>query len=320
MQTWGSMIDGNPVMHLPEFIRGMNEMFDDTQIVKKIALIRWHFRSEAFRICTCAVTQLAFLLHSPISRTLFQWFNCRQIGNRSFVRVDFKVECYSSRHRTYMLLVVPLVLLFCLGLPLIVAVFLFMNRKHLHSPNVKSRMGWLYNRYTVGSEWWDIHELVRKLILCCALLFFDEALLRFAVAVVVSILSLVSLNRWHPHKNVHIFAVAELAFLGTALRYVATLAMLVEQNDRSYIGWFIISVDVAVFGCALVAVSVITANLVRKARSGWAQEEAHMQEKIATRSKSLWQSSQVADAFSKEDDIALRKRIKKIGLHTLAKL
>ena len=116
--------------------------------------------------------------------------------------------------------------------------------------------------------------------------------MRFAVSVTVSVLALVSLNRWHPHKNPRIFAVAELAFLGTALSYVGTLAMLVEDKGNyddklTYIGYFTMSVDFIVFGFALGAIFVISLNMLMKARSGWAQEELRIKGTLQKRSKSV---------------------------------
>jgi hypothetical protein len=303
-RRWGEAGGGsdsrNLIVRLPEFVRGINETYQG-QIVKKLVLIRWRLRNESFRICTCTIAQVAFLLHSPISRTLFQWFNCRRLGFRSFVRVDFTTECYGTRHVAHSLLVVSLILLFCVGLPVLVASILFANRKHLRAPSVRSRIGWLYTRYTVGSEWWDIHELLRKLVLCCVIMFINSALLRFAVAITLSVLSLVSLNRWHPHKNKKIFAVAEMAFFGTVMRYVSTLAMLVEENEDSYIGWFIVSVDLSVFSCAIAAVTLITMNLAQKARSSWAKAEAGVRNKMVTREHSFWAVAQTKTAMSKKE-------------------
>merc|ERR1712100_993636 len=123
-RRWGEAGGGsdsrNLIVRLPEFVRGINETYQG-QIVKKLVLIRWRLRNESFRICTCTIAQVAFLLHSPISRTLFQWFNCRRLGFRSFVRVYFTTECYGTRHVAHSLLVVSLILLFCVGLPVLVA-------------------------------------------------------------------------------------------------------------------------------------------------------------------------------------------------------
>merc|ERR1712224_622461 len=138
--------------------------------------VRWQMHTDSFRTCTAVVAQLFFMLHAPVSRTLFQWFNCRRIGGKhAYVRSDLSTRCFTPEYLSYSwAVVVPLLLVFCLGLPLFMIAFLFRNRKHLRTPKIMSRVGWLYSRYRPGTEFWDIHELLRKLVLCCALIFVGE--------------------------------------------------------------------------------------------------------------------------------------------------
>ena len=59
-----------------------------------------------------------------------------------------------------------MLLFFTFGLPLTVSGLLFAKRKSLYNPKVHAMMGFLYARFQNGSEFWEIHEVVRK----CALM------------------------------------------------------------------------------------------------------------------------------------------------------
>ena len=62
-------------------------------------------------------------------------------------------------------LIVGFVMGFAIGLPLALSVVLFSNREQLHTPRVMETYGFLYDSYHRGTEFWDIHELVRRMSL-----------------------------------------------------------------------------------------------------------------------------------------------------------
>ena len=57
---------------------------------------------------------------------------------------------------------------FALLLPFSLAAEFVMNRKDLHSARTKSKIGWLYSRFVKGAEFWEVHEIMRKMLLTTA--------------------------------------------------------------------------------------------------------------------------------------------------------
>ena len=74
------------------------------------------------------------------------------------------------------------------------------NHKKLHTPEVRHKFGFLYAPFNRGGEYWEIHEVFRKLILTGLLVFIPESS-RPPVAIVVSVMSVASLNYVKPHKK-----------------------------------------------------------------------------------------------------------------------
>ena len=50
---------------------------------------------------------------------------------------------------------------------------LFFNRKALYNPKIHAIMGFLYARFQKGSEFWEMHEVVRKCALMGLVSFFN---------------------------------------------------------------------------------------------------------------------------------------------------
>lgn len=111
-------------------------------------------RSRFLHTCACARThaQLAFILHSPISRTAFQWFRCRQIGDKYYVEADFSTVCWvlnpssdeweiDAAYQTSSIIAGLIIMFFSLGLPIAILSYLGKERSSLRSPRVVARVG-----------------------------------------------------------------------------------------------------------------------------------------------------------------------------------
>ena len=109
---------------------------------------------------------LLFLMHAPVSQRLFYYFSCNQVGEKKYLVQDYSIVCGENKHVVFAPFVVVMLLFFTCGLPLTVSGLLFAKRKSLYNPKVHAMMGFLYARFQTGSEFWEIHEVVRK----CALM------------------------------------------------------------------------------------------------------------------------------------------------------
>ena len=88
------------------------------------------------------------------------------MGEKKFLVQDYSIECGSEGYTVFAAYVVFMLVVFTFGLPLLVSGMLLINRKALYNPKVHATIGFLYARFQKGSEFWEMHEVLRK----CALM------------------------------------------------------------------------------------------------------------------------------------------------------
>ena len=222
-----------------------------------------------------------FLLHAPLSQRGFYFFACTDIGGKLFLRSDYSIECYTMKHNTFIPVAVGFLLFFSFLFPLLILLQLCRHRKRLHTPEIRHRFGFLYASFNRGGEYWEIHEVFRKMILT-GLLVFIPGTSRAAVAIVVSVLSVASLNYVKPHKNDLVFWVAQGSFVITTFKYLSVILLSARKttNNRvddatnfkqtsDVVGVLLIFLDVvfmAVSFFAVIAVLLVLRSVLAKER------------------------------------------------------
>merc|ERR1711865_497739 len=137
----------------------------------------------------------------------------------------------------------------------------YLKRNNLYRPAVLQEIGFLYGRYNVGSEGWEIVVLIRKLMLT-GLLVYLPAMSRTAAGVMVCVWAVAFLNYYEPHKNRHIFWLCNLSYVLQTCKYLATTfeqprnegGELEDERGARIMGYLLISMDVAVFVGAMYCV------------------------------------------------------------------
>ena len=76
--------------------------------------------------------------------------------------------------------------------------------KKLHTPRVKTRLGFLYARFRHGAEFWELVSLVRKMSLCGLLVFLPETA-RAVMAIMICLANVAMLNMYQAPKNRIVF-------------------------------------------------------------------------------------------------------------------
>ena len=104
-----------------------------------------------------------FLMHAPVSQRLFYYFACVDVGGRLFLQTDYSLECYQGGHAAFAPFVAVYILLFTVYFPLAILRRMCKHRKHLRAPKTVQQFGFLYANFTIGGEFWELHEIYRKL-------------------------------------------------------------------------------------------------------------------------------------------------------------
>ncbi len=77
----------------------------------------WNFQSK-FSHALNTTVQILLLVHTPVTRMVFQYFNCHPIHSKSFLKADYSIECWVGSYNSFLFYVILIGGLFTIGFPL----------------------------------------------------------------------------------------------------------------------------------------------------------------------------------------------------------
>ena len=96
----------------------------------------------------------------------FGMFSCRFVGSnrdKMYLMADFEEPCFEGRHAIYAIFVgASQIILYALGLPLLVFVFLWRHRNELNKPVVRFRYGLFFAGFRKKKYYWECIVALRK--------------------------------------------------------------------------------------------------------------------------------------------------------------
>ena len=115
-----------------------------------------------------SIVLMLFLFYPTLVKLTLSMLKCPSIGTgnerRMFLMADLQEPCFTGRHEAYMfLLTIPQLVCYVLGLPLIAAILIFRNKKHLYETSFSTRYSLLYIGYRKDREWWELVVALRKI-------------------------------------------------------------------------------------------------------------------------------------------------------------
>ena len=223
-------------------------------------LLTAHRRSSIISNSLSGATQLLLLAHTPVSRKVFQFFHCNELGHKKLLRADYNIDCRSAEYYSFMSLVIAVMVGFTIGLPAVISFYLFRHRKNLYSTKTNQRIGWLYDPFVRGAEFWQVHDLLMKMILTGMLIYVPPTS-RAGIAILVCVVACCNLNYFQPHKNKVLFWLSEISFITTLSKYTVALLLSSSYNDQNeiqIIGTLLIVLD---FGFMISSVLAILISL-----------------------------------------------------------
>ena len=119
-------------------------------------LIKWTLRKNIVASSLSGATQLLMLAHTPVSRKVFQYFDCNTMSGRRLLRADYDINCNSAGYYAFMPVVLIVLVGFIVALPGVISFYLWRHRKELYSTSVYQTIGWLYESYVRGAEFWQV--------------------------------------------------------------------------------------------------------------------------------------------------------------------
>lgn len=115
-----------------------------------------------------------FLLYPGLCSRVFSFFACREVGGYHYLLADFSLGCGPSDKRwlKYLPFVISAVLGLALGIPAFFFALVWRNRLKLRSPKTTFAFGFLYEAYTHADWWFEMVDMLQKLLLTSVLMLF----------------------------------------------------------------------------------------------------------------------------------------------------
>jgi hypothetical protein len=151
-----------------------------------------------------------FLTYPYISSNVLSFFACRTVDGQAYMTVDYNLNCYDDKWKSFVGGVVTMVLVYPIGVPLLFAVLLFRNRHRLQETKTLVSMGFLYEAYNDNAWWFELVDTLHKLFLSSLLRFFPrEYQMPVALCVVLAHTCVILIGRPYLRQGddkLHIFA------------------------------------------------------------------------------------------------------------------
>ena len=258
-----------------------------------------------------------FLIHAPVSMRLMMFFSCIQVGGRQFLSEDYRIECNVGVHSDFKTFAYGGIILFTIGLPFTLLFRLYVHRNELYKPHVREFYGFLYAPFTRGAEFWEIHELLRKLFLTGFIVFIPTVVGRIAACIYVSVTAATSLAYFIPHKNKIVFRVASISYYMSTSKYLVACLVLFSRDgeyklDSTMLGFFLIVADGMFLGSAIASGVYIMWKKIEDIKEQEQTAEVRMKaEVVATKkiqSKYERKKSRIIKRKLKADDDIVKKK------------
>ena len=208
------------------------------------SLVKWTLRSSIVSDNLSGATQLLLLAHTPVSRKVFQYFHCNDMAGTELLRADYDIDCQSDEYFRFRYFVGGVLFSFTFLLPATISFYLYWHRKDLYSTKVHQRLGWLYDPFVRGAEFWQVHDLLMKMVLTGMLIYIPTTS-RAGVAILICVVCCCNLNYFQPHKNKLMFWLSQVSFITTTFKYTTALLLaLSTAADTVIVGYLLIFLDI----------------------------------------------------------------------------
>jgi hypothetical protein len=197
------------------------------------------------------VVQL-FFFQPSLLRLNFSVFNCLELAPGKYFMIDeMSIQCWTRRHLTFTIAVaLPSLLVWCIGVPIILAVVLTKNRSRLDEITEKLKYGFLYKGFKNKHFYWEFVIMLKKILIVSVSVFLKNVSIpvQALVAFIIIVSSYVLQVKYEPYGISHMNVVevraivvsgvtiySGLFFLTGGLSYEAKLMMFILMVFSNFV-------------------------------------------------------------------------------------
>ena len=159
-----------------------------------------------------------------------QFSNCVKIEGVMYLKADFSVLCYDEKWWSFYVVFLIVGVVYILGLPLGVFFYLYSRRNRLDRPEILHSVGWMYTPYNRNAYFWEIQEIIRKMILSGGLIVLsDFPSLQLATALIFALFFHQIHAIWKPHATKLGYHLQHVALLAVEIVYISGLLLMLKE-------------------------------------------------------------------------------------------
>jgi hypothetical protein len=173
--------------------------------------------------------------------TMFRAFSIDDIGE--VLAADFGIAFHGEEHTAMMILAVGALLIYVIGIPLLVFILLFTNRRNLYSDKInplkhtelKFELGTLYMQYDQQFYWWEVVVILHKMLMTGALVVIAPGspvqILTGASIMLAYLLLVIRTAPYVEDTDDHLIVIVSVSILLVTL---CGFVMMIDDYDRPY--------------------------------------------------------------------------------------
>lgn len=162
---------------LPMYFVDKHDLSDDDQ-GRNQRMLR---RSQLSKLLCFSV----FLMYPTVSSTVLSVFECKQVDGVRYLVSDFSIICGDPLWQQYFPYTIVMTIVYPIGVPVVLFSLLFFQRKQLYkNEHVARSLGFLYQAYRADMWYFELLDIMHKLILTSILRFLPpDTMLPFGMVV-----------------------------------------------------------------------------------------------------------------------------------------
>ena len=186
---------------------------------------------------------MAFGLYTGLATRIFRLFKCQKVHQRYFLVGDMSVACFEDAWWNYGYIAVGCIFLYVVGIPLIQFMALYTNRHYLHEltalnlkrhRKVVKQFGSIYKNYTEECYYYDLVDLIRRLLLTGGLILVgEESTAQVFLGTIICVVWLLLIAFKRPYKAYYDNLLGTMLSANLLLTMVSGLCLKMYELERS---------------------------------------------------------------------------------------
>ncbi|GMH94871.1 hypothetical protein TrST_g7752 [Triparma strigata] len=190
---------------------------------------------------------LSYVAYPGASMAIFSIFPCDAIGNKSYLKADYGLKCYTTIYYRWQGFAWIMALVYPLGVPLMYSLLLYKYRRNIN-PEVESKsmedqmtkrekdpsikiLSFLWISYKPECWWFEIFECARRLLMTGGLVFIDQGSpLQVSCGLTITFFSLFCICWFKPYVTKRDNLLASFQQVNQFLVLIAVMLILTKSN------------------------------------------------------------------------------------------